>query len=169
MFDMAGARRAGAAANAWPYPWVWAPPGAVSFFAHGSFAAPAYGANNQIVLCEYDVKQGWEGVLTDVMVIYSDPNGTWIEGSGDILFDIDIDRPLGNPLSTGRFLPDYHSILTQLGDLQQPWPVRGGWRMKQDETYRVKAQTVQNVTIGSPAFMHGALLGWVWPMSRTQG
>lgn len=149
-----------------PYPWVMIPPGGVSVFEHGSFPTPAYGAGNQITLCTYVVPDGWEGVLSDVMVLLLDPNGNFVEGSGSVLWDIDIDRPLAAALSTGRFLPNYHSITTRLGDLTRPWPVRGGWRMKQGETYRIKFQTVNTVTVGAPAFVHGALLGWVWPMAR---
>lgn len=147
-----------------PYPWFIPPPGSVSVFEHGSFPTPAYGT--QITLATYIVPDGWEGVLTDVMVFLLDPNGTFVQGSGSALWDIDIDRPLGSALATGRFLPNYFHIPTQLGDLTRPWPVRGGWRMKQGETYRIKFTSVNTITVGSPAFTHGALLGWVWPMAR---
>ena len=151
-----------------PYPWVMMPPGGISFFTIGSVAAPAWGAANQVVLAEYTVQDGWEGVLQDVMCIYDDGGAaSFIQGSGDIVWAIDIDWPLLNQLGTSRFLPNYAAILTQLGSFADgPWPVRGGWRMKGGETYRVKVRTVQNVNTGAPAFCHGALLGWVWPMAR---
>ncbi len=147
-----------------PYPWVMIPPGGVSVFEHGSFATPAHGT--QITLCTYIVPDGWEGVLSDVMVLLLDPNGNFVEGSGSALWDIDIDRPLGSSLSTGRYLPNYYHISTRLGDLTRPWPIRGGWRMKQGETYWVKFTPVDTITVGAPAFVHGSLLGWVWPMAR---
>lgn len=150
--------------NSSPYPWVMIPPGGVSVFEHGSFATPAYGA--QITLATYTVPDGWEGVLSDVMDLLLDPNGNFVEGSGSAFWDIDIDRPLGAALATGRYLPNYYHILTRLGDLTRPWPVRGGWRMKQGETYRMKFTAVNTVTTGAPSFVHGAMLGWVWPMSR---
>jgi hypothetical protein len=149
-----------------PYPWVMMPPGGISFFAKGSLPAPAYGTANQIELCSYEVQDNWEGVLLDVMNLYTDNAGTFVQGSGDIVWSIDIDRPLGSPLQTGRWLPDYFQIITQLGDLSEPWPVRGGWRMKQGETYRYKVYTVANVGVGAPNFVHAALLGWTWPMAR---
>jgi len=151
-----------------PYPWVMMPPGGISFFQPGSLPAPAFGIANQVELVSYTVQDGWEGSLQDVLVEYDD-NGadTFIQGSGDIIWTIDIDWPLGNPLGTSRFLPNYAQIKTQLGSWDDgPWPVRGGWRMKSGETYRVKAYTVANVATGNPNFVHGALLGWVWPMAR---
>ncbi len=165
--DSAGIRRgARSDEQSSPYPWVMIPPGGVSVFEHGSFATPAYGTANQITLCTYQVPDGWEGVLSDVMVLLLDPNGNFVEGSGSVFWDIDIDRPLAAALSTGRYLPNYYHISTRLGDLTRPWPVRGGWRMKQGETYRVKFYTVNTVTVGAPAYVHGSLLGWVWPMAR---
>ena len=151
-----------------PYPWVMLPPGGISFFAMGSVPAPAFGQANQVTLATYTVQDGWEGTLQDVLVIYDDQGAaTFVQGSGDIVWTIDIDNPLGSPLATSRFLPNYAQILTQLGSLENgPWPVRGGWRMKQGEVYRVKAYTVANVATGAPNFVHGALLGWVWPMAK---
>ncbi len=151
-----------------PYPWVMMPPGGISFFAIGSLPAPAFGSANQVELCTYTVQDGWEGVLQDVMTIYLDQGAaSFIQGSGDIVWSIDIDWPLGNQLGTSRYLPNYAFIKTQLGSFENgPWPVRGGWRMKSGETYRVKAYTVANVATGAPNFVHGALLGWVWPMAR---
>lgn len=150
-----------------PYPWVAIPPGGVSFYARGSVAAPAYGAGNQAVVCSYTIQKGWEGVLSDVMNKYTDAGGTFNEGSGDIVWDYDVDRPLAGALSTGQYLADYFHIVTSLGDLQQPWPVRGGWRLKPGQIIRQKVYTVANVAVGAPAFCHGALLGWVWPSART--
>jgi len=70
---------------------------------------------------------GWlGGVLLDVMNIYLDQGAaTFVQGSGDILWTIDIDWPLGNMLGTSRYLPNYASIKTQLGSFEDgPWPVR---------------------------------------------
>lgn len=149
-----------------PYPWIAIPPGGVSFFAKGSAPAPAYGVGNQIILCEYKIPIAFEGVLTDVMNEYTDAMATFVEGSGDIVWDYDVNRPLAAPLSTGRYLNDYFNVTTKLGDLQQPWPVRGGIRLKQGDTIRLKVYTVNTVSVGSPAFMHGSLLGWIWPMAH---
>lgn len=151
-----------------PYPWVMMPPGGISFFAIGSVPAPAWGSANQVELCSYTVQDGWEGTLMDVLVEYLDGGAnSFVQGSGDIIWTIDIDTPLGAPLATSRFLPNYAFLKTQLGSFENgPWPIRGGWRMKQGETYRVKGYTVANVNTGAPAFLHGGLLGWVWPMAR---
>ncbi len=168
MFPDSGAIRRGSRndENRTPYPWVMIPPGGVSIFEHGSFPTPAYGLANQIEICSYTVPDGWEGVLMDVMNVLLDPSGAFVEGSGTVFWDIDIDRPLLAPLATGRFLPNYFQISTRLGDLTRPWPVRGGWRMKQGEVYRYKFRTVNTVQQGAPSFVHAALLGWAWPMAR---
>lgn len=147
-----------------PYPWIAIPPGGRSFYRPGSFPAPAYGT--QIEVCAYEVPEGREGVLMDIMNLYSDAGASFIEGSGDILWDYDVNIELGNVNPSGYWLADYYHIKTALGDLQQPWPVRGGIRLKQGDIVRQKVTTVATVTVGSPAFVHGALLGWTWPMAN---
>jgi hypothetical protein len=168
MLDMPAIKRVGLDANAWPYPWVYIPPGGISFYSPGSVAAPNYGVGNQVEICEYTVPISFEGVLTKLMNQYLDPApSTFVQGSGDIIFDYDIDRPIGAPLSTGHYLADYYHILVNQGSTEEgPWPVEGGIRLKQGETIRLKVYTVQNVLTGAPAFVHGALLGWIWPMAR---
>lgn len=137
------------------------PDNAVPFFADGSVAAPAFGV--QALLCTYQCPIGWEGLLVAVMNTVQGDGGTFIEGSGDMFWTIDIDIPIGGSLITGHFLPGYAIINRSLGSLQEPWPVMRGWRMKSGETYRYKVTNVQNVAEGSPCFCFGSLNGLVWP------
>lgn len=145
------------------------PATAVPWFAMGSIPAPAFSPSVQTLICQYQVQYGWEGLLTQVMNTYIDPGGTFVEGSGDIVWTIDIDIPIGSTLATGHFLPAYSQIIRSLGSLQEQWPIPGGgitnrgWRMKPGETYRYKVRTVQNVAIGAPAFVHASFGGIVWP------
>lgn len=146
------------------------PDNAVPFFATGSVATPAFSdpttLNNQVELCEYQCPIGWEGFLMGIMLFITGDAGTFITGSGDVIWSVDIDRPLASPLATGRWLPGYSAVARTLGDLSEPWPVARelrGWRMKTGETYRAKGYTAQNVNTGSPSFLHGSLQGMVWP------
>lgn len=127
----------------------------------GSAATPAFGT--QILLATYQVPIGWEGLLVSVMNTITGDGGSFIEGSGDLFWTIDIDIPLGAPLISGHFLPGYASVLRSLGNLSEQWSVIRGWRMKSGETYRYKVTNVQNVAVGSPSFCHGSLNGLVWP------
>lgn len=137
------------------------PANAIPFFVDGSAPNPAFGV--QIVLCTYQVQIGYEGYLQAVMAVEQGDGGTWVVGSGDIFWTIDVDIPLGNPLATGYAVPGYANIVRPLGSFEEPWPICRGWKMHGGETYRLKFQTVQNVNVGAPAFAFGSLLGVVWP------
>lgn len=152
------------------------PAGAVPFHAQGSAPMPAYGIGNQIVigtaapnLCQYQVQYGWQGLLTGIMLIVTGDAGTWVVGSGDVVFTVDVDIPLADPLATGRFLPDYSVVIRPIGSFSQPWPTPGqsiinrGWAMHPGETYRAKVYSVANVQRGAPCFVHASLCGIVWP------
>ncbi len=137
------------------------PDNAVPFFADGSVPMPNFGV--QALITTYQVPIGWEGLLIEVMNFVTGDAGSFINGSGDAFWTIDIDIPLGAPLISGHFLPGYAQIVRTLGDLSEPWPVVRGWRMRSGETYRYKVTNVQNVATGTPCFAHGSLNGLVWP------
>ena len=147
------------------------PAGAVPFHAQGSQPMPVYGIANQVVIgqCTYQVQAGWQGLLTGIMLIVTGDGGTWIPGSGDVVFTVDVDIPLLDPLATGRFLPQYSTVIRPIGSFEQPWPVPGwsitnrGWAMHPLETYRAKVFSVANVAQGAPCFVHASLCGIVWP------
>lgn len=149
-----------------PFPWIAIPDAGISFYASGSFPAPNWGAANQIEVCSFEVPEGREAVLLDIMNLYTDAAGSFIEGSGAIIWDYDVNVPLGSTIPSGYWLADYYQIVTALGDLQQPWPIRGGIRLKQGDIVRQKVYTVDTVNTGAPSFVHGALLGWHWPMAN---
>lgn len=139
------------------------PKSAIPFFADGAVPMPAAGIANQVVITSYQVQIGYEGYLMAVMANVDGDGGAFIEGSGQIVWTIDIDIPLGNPLATGRFLPGYSTIERKLGSFEKPWPIVRGWRMHPFETYRFKVYQTGGVPVGSPCFAFGSLLGVVWP------
>jgi hypothetical protein len=136
------------------------PASAIPWFVDGNAPNPAHGT--QITLCTYQVQIGYTGYLQAVMCTELGDGGTFIQGSGDILWTIDVDIPLGNPLATGYAVPGYALIKRSLGSLEKPWPICRGWKMHPGETYRLKAKPVANVPVGSPAFVFGSLQGVVW-------
>lgn len=145
----------------WPYPWVYMPPGGRPFNARGSLVAPAYGAGNQAVVTSYEVPAGYMGVLTHLFWQYI---GTgFVEGSGTIVATVDINTPLGVSAVDGYSLPDFADMTLSVGDQKYPWPIPGGWVADEGQILRLKAYTTATVTVGAGNYIHGGLLGWIWP------
>lgn len=144
---------------AWPYPWLFPPFAAVRYSARGSIAAPALGV--QTLVTSYKVPQGMYAVLTSMLFRY-DGSG-FVDGSGDVLGVLDVNTPIGVPMSSGRPVPYYGSILTNLGSFAAgPWPVDGGLIFKDEDEIRLKVTLGGAVAVGAPNYVHGVLNGWVW-------
>src|SRR5713226_6594243 len=64
------------------------PDNAVPFFANnpGSLPTPAFGIANQVVLSSYQLPIGWEGLLTWTMNTITGDGGTFVEGSGEVVW-----------------------------------------------------------------------------------
>lgn len=149
----------------WPFPWEQMPPDGRVFNAMSNAAvdAPAYGAANQVVVCSYAIPAGFTACIKAIMRSYS--GSGWVEGSGDIVWDIDVDRPLGASPIIGWGLPDYTANIFSLGSPSLgPWKVPGAI-IVQSGTIRMKARTVANVTVGAPNYLVGTLIGWIYPSS----
>lgn len=164
-------QRARAVANAnrndWPYPWAYMPQDGRPFSRRAAVATPAFGAANRVTLATYEVPTGYMGVLVNVLAFYA---GTgFINGSGDIVWDIDVNTPLGVSVVGGYALPDYSAFTLSLGNAIQPWPLDGGWVLGEGDIVRVKARTVATVGTGAPNFLYGGLMGWVWPVQSRHG
>ena len=72
-----------------------------------------------------------EAVITKVVCkgVFGSPS-PFVDGSGSIVWSIDVDRPLG-ATTQGYNPPDFGSIVEQLGDnaLGLPYPIPGGIRL----------------------------------------
>jgi len=148
----------------WPYPWAHMPIDGRPFSRRGSVVAPAFGVGNQVTLAEYEIPPGYMGVITHVFALYV---GTgYIEGAGFVVWDIDLNTPLGTTPSAGYALPDYAAFTMSLGDAKYPWPLAGGWVADEGETVRVKGRTVATVTVGGNTRLLGGVLGWIWPSQK---
>lgn len=146
----------------WPYPWVYPPPGFQRFHVRGSIESPVAAATFTTV-CEYQCPPGFVGVLVKIMNVFTGVN--FIEGSGDALWRIDINRPSNATLATGYDLQDYSSIVTTLGSFAQMLEIVPSI-FEDGQTIRYKFRNVQNIGVGTPNFVHCALMGYIYPMRR---
>jgi hypothetical protein len=126
----------------------------------GSVQAPAFGAANQVVIVEYQVKPNWEALLWGLVLGFQ--GALPVPRPGDIVYSVDVDKELGS--TTGHAWKDFGAVGVQLGDLVNgpTWPVE--FRQKNGEVVRIKGFTVANVSVGAGNFLTGALVGHEWPM-----
>lgn len=131
---------------------------AVPVFELGNQVVPAYGAANQIVLITHTVPANYEALFTGIILGYS---GAPPATPGDIVYSVDVDRPLGL-LSAGYDEKDFGAIPIQMGSFTEfLWPVE--FRHQSSEVIRVKAYSVANVGVGAPNTLLAALVGFKWP------
>jgi hypothetical protein len=134
------------------------PRNAVPFLAIASAVSPAFGIANQVVLASYTVPTSWFVLVSGVLFAF-DGMGL-VPGRGDILWSVDVNRPLGSTLGYGE--KDFSAITWPLGSyIAGPWPCE--FRHYDGETIRVKAYTTANVGVGDPNRITGALYGFSWP------
>jgi hypothetical protein len=145
------------------YPWVNAPPGYVLINRRGSIAAPANGT--QALVVTFTVPQAMEAVVLFVLNVFFGSDNGGNNGSGSIVWVIDVNRPLGAAgTGLGYVPPDFGNIVTQLGSLTQgPWPVPGGIHLNERDVINYKVTTTAPVGVGAPNFVTCALCGWMWP------
>lgn len=142
------------------YPWVVPPPAETPVSARGTIAAPAYGV--QALVASFQVPQAMEAVITSILCSF-DGSG-FIQGSGAIVWSIDINRPLG-ATQQGYSPPYFGSIITQLGSLTMgAWAIPGGLRLSERDTIRFKVTTGAPVGIGAPNYITCMLQGWYYPV-----
>jgi hypothetical protein len=136
-----------------PIPWQAQP---VTKF--GSLVAPAYGAANQGQILLYKTPQNFFSLICGIVLGFAGPGASPLPG--DLIFTIDIDRPLGSTI-VGYPEKDYGSIQFPIGSfMQYQWPVE--FRHRNGEELRIKGQTVSNVTVGPGNFLTAAIFGWQW-------
>lgn len=132
---------------------------AVPVLGVGAVVSPAYGAGNQVQLVEHTVPANYEALFTGIVLGYA---GAPAALPGDILYTVDIDRPLG-VTATGYNEKDFELIALELGSFVTGflWPVE--FRHTSGEQIRIKGQTVANVGVGGGNFLTAALVGFEWP------
>lgn len=141
----------------WPFPWEQMPPDGRPVNIHGAVQpAAAYGDETQIL--QFEIPFGSCLVLRHLMHTYI---GTgWTEGTGDVVFTIDVDRPANE--SGGWVLGDYYQVPYSYGSpANGPWPVPGGLVIESG-IVRYKGTAVANVSKGANDRFVAALKGWLW-------
>jgi len=125
----------------------------------GSVQAPNYGAANQVQIITYTVRANWACLIRGIVLGWKGSGTAPLPG--DVIFSIDIDRPVGS--LAGYPEKDYGLLSLTLGsfDFGITWPVQ--FRHRDGEQIRVKAYTVANMGVGPGNFLTAALLGWEWP------
>lgn len=145
-----------------PIPWTARP---VTRF--GQVVAPDYGSANQVVLVTYQVPVNWSALLYGVVLGFSSGSAP-APLPGDLVFTVDIDRPLGSTFG-GYTEKDFNAVPYPLGSLVGGpyWPIE--WQHASGETIRIKGYTVANVPTGAGSFLTAALLGWEWNTEGWEG
>lgn len=147
-----------------PIPWNARP---VTKFPLTPVVAPAYGSANQVVLVTYTVPVNWSALLYGVVFGFSSASAP-APLPGDLVFTVDIDRPLGSTFG-GYTEKDYSAVPFALGALTNGpyWPIE--WQHTSGEVIRIKGYTVANVPTGAGSFLVAALLGWEWNTEGWEG
>lgn len=161
-----------------PYWYDEMPPSGVPFFVvnngnspsgpTASIASPAYGANNQTVLCSYQCPSNFVAVVKGILTSF-DGSG-FIQGSGNIIWTLDVDQPLPAVAGTAGYSFDgYGNLLTTMGNYANGlWRLYPGLRFVDQEIVRLKIQTVAVVGVGAPNFVTGMMAGWIVPTYAAQ-
>ena len=147
--------------NFWPY-W-WAVPRANSQYVQrvASIPVPVAGAITEVV--EVQVPIGFVFVLRAIRQSFQTGIAgapVWVEGSGDILWTVDVDNPIGSVALSGYGLSDLTNMADARGSQIAPWPIEGYTVFNPYQTIRYKVVTTVNIAAGPPYFITCGLFGW---------
>ena len=151
--------------SAWPYPWVYPPPGSVRVAAgldsSGTLAVPVAATPTQGLL--YTVDEGFQFALTHLVVEYlaSGARGAW--SPGDTLWSLTVNRPVGTVDFQGYVQQGFSGVDIPLGTLQIPWPLEMPDIYDSNDAIRIVLTNV-NLSSGDPNFFKCIILGWRWPV-----
>jgi hypothetical protein len=154
----------------WPY-W-WAVPRSNTQYVQkvACMPAPVAGVLTQVInpitgaAAEVDVPPGFCFILRAIRQGFSTGIGgapVWVEGSGDILWTVDVDVPLGAIALSGFSLPDLANMADARGSAVAPWPLEGYTVFEPYQTIRYKVLTTVNIGAGAPNFITCGLFGWL--------
>jgi hypothetical protein len=141
------------------FPYQWLQPGPHSKFIRASGSVPmpaAYGSVGQILT--YTVPQGERFSLRAVIMNCNPPD--WQEGSGDVLFSLNVLTPVVRGV-------DYlTAVNTRLGSSVFPFPLYDGRLEFQSlDVLQMTIVSVANITL-NVGFAYGMLIGHTYPNSE---
>jgi len=148
----------------WPYPWLMPRSNTQYKQIVQSIAIPAISATPTEVL-EYTVPVGFRLVLRAILQTFQTGVGgapQFVDGSGDLLWTVDVDQPIGGVALSGYGLPDLTSMAEQRGSLVNgPWALEGYTVFDQYQTLRYKITNVSSGAAGIPNYTTCGLFGWL--------
>ena len=129
-----------------------------------SVAIPAISATPTEVL-KFQVPAGFRFVLRAIMHTFQTSTSgsiVFVNGSGDLLWTVDVDTPVGSTPLSGYGLPDLVNMAEQRGSLQEGyWRLEGYTVFEPYQTLRYKVTNVASGAVGAPNFTTCGLFGWL--------
>lgn len=149
--------------NSWPY--FWENPRANTQYVQKVVSIPAPANATLTEVLQVDVPSGFCFVLRAIMHGFSSGVGggapIWVEGSGDILWTVDAQDPIGSVPLAGFGLPDLTNMATSRGSTMfGPWPIEGYTVFDPYYTIRYKVITTVAIAPGAPNYITCGLFGW---------
>jgi len=109
----------------------------------------------------YTVPEGHFLALTHVANFFD--GAGFIQGSGNIIWRLDVNQPVGVTATTGHAVRGWDSVQAQHGSISEPWPVTGALIFKSLDVIRWKVRTVAVVGVGVPNYFTCMLQGFIAP------
>lgn len=146
----------------WPY--FWEAPRVNTQYVQKVVSIPAPATATLTEVLEVQVPSGFCFVLRAIMHTFASGIGgapVWVEGSGDILWTVDVQDPIGSVPIAGFGLPDLTNMAESRGSTMfGPWPVEGYTVFDPYYVIRYKVITTAAIAPGSPNFITCGLFGW---------
>ena len=147
--------------TSWPYAWV-VPRAQTQYVQRvASIPAPAPGVLTEV--CEVQVPGALCFIMRGIRHSFSSGIGgapVFTDGSGQILWSIDVDNPIGSIAISGYGLADLTNMADQRGSQLGPWPIEGYTVFDEYQTIRYKVITTADIAPGAPNFITCGLFGW---------
>lgn len=154
--------------NCWPY-W-WEKPQAHCEPVQRILCIPTPAQGVQTVVVSLIVPAGFMFVMKGMLQNFATGNNPspFVDGSGDILWTIDVDIPIGATNLSGYPIADFSNMQDERGSKLGPWEVPGYRVFEQYQHLRYKVTTSANIPVGAPNFIRCGLFGWWEKMIQPQ-
>jgi hypothetical protein len=150
----------------WPYPWSFPPPSAsrvtIGLGTEGTLAAPAPATQAQVL--EYTVRSGFMFWLVSIVQVYLGTGFT--PGSGDIIWSLDRNTPLGGGTLQGSPIQGFQAVDVPLGSLVLPWTLDMPEVFQPYDVIRSKVLTTSAIPAGAPNYFKSVFRGWLAPATE---
>ena len=146
----------------WPYPWSFPPPRASRVFRFASLLSPAPATETEVLL--YRVPQGYRFWLRSIVLNYVGAGFT--AGSGDILWTLDKNRPVGTAPLQGETIQGFGNVPFPLGSFQYPWPLELPELLGPTDELRSKVIVTAAIPTGGNNYFHSIVCGWLEPETK---